>query len=41
MTLSTRIAVMFGGYVQQLGTPQEIYDTPANIFVATLRDRLQ
>lgn len=35
MTLSTRIAVMFGGYVQQLGTPKEIYDTPANVFVAT------
>ena len=35
MTLSTRIAVMNGGYVQQLGTPQEIYDTPCNIFVAT------
>ena len=35
MTLSTRIAVMYGGYVQQLGTPQEIYDSPANIFVAT------
>ena len=35
MTLSTRIAVMYGGYVQQLGTPQEIYDNPANIFVAT------
>ncbi|WP_300034416.1 sn-glycerol-3-phosphate ABC transporter ATP-binding protein UgpC [uncultured Roseobacter sp.] len=35
MTLSTRIAVMNGGYVQQLGTPQEIYDKPANIFVAT------
>ncbi len=35
MTLSTRIAVMHGGYVQQLGTPQEIYDKPANIFVAT------
>ncbi|MEM1236429.1 MAG: sn-glycerol-3-phosphate ABC transporter ATP-binding protein UgpC [Pseudomonadota bacterium] len=35
MTLSTRIAVMYGGYVQQLGTPQEIYDTPSNIFVAT------
>ena len=35
MTLSSRIAVMNGGYVQQLGTPQEIYDTPANIFVAT------
>ncbi|MDP3523041.1 MAG: sn-glycerol-3-phosphate ABC transporter ATP-binding protein UgpC [Hoeflea sp.] len=35
MTLSTRIAVMNRGYVQQLGTPKEIYDTPANIFVAT------
>jgi multiple sugar transport system ATP-binding protein len=35
MTLSTRIAVMFKGYVQQLGTPKEIYDTPANVYVAT------
>jgi multiple sugar transport system ATP-binding protein len=35
MTLSTRIAVMNKGYVQQLGTPKEIYDTPSNIFVAT------
>lgn len=35
MTLSTRIAVMYQGYVQQLGTPKEIYDTPANLFVAT------
>ncbi len=35
MTLSTRIAVMNGGYVQQLGTPKEIYDSPANLFVAT------
>jgi multiple sugar transport system ATP-binding protein len=34
LTLSTRIAVMFGGYVQQLGTPQEIYDNPVNMFVA-------
>lgn len=34
LTLSTRIAVMFGGNVQQLGTPQEIYDNPANMFVA-------
>ena len=34
LTLSTRIAVMFGGYVQQLGTPQEVYDNPANMFVA-------
>ncbi|MBI1172505.1 sn-glycerol-3-phosphate ABC transporter ATP-binding protein UgpC [bacterium] len=35
MTLSTRIAVMNKGFVQQLGTPKQIYDTPANIFVAT------
>ncbi|MGJ8527900.1 ABC transporter ATP-binding protein [Maritalea sp.] len=35
LTLSTRIAVMNKGYVQQLGTPKEIYDRPANIFVAT------
>lgn len=34
LTLSTRIAVMYGGYVQQLGTPQEIYNNPANMFVA-------
>ena len=34
LTLSTRIAVMYGGHVQQLGTPKEIYDTPANMFVA-------
>ncbi len=35
MTLSTRIAVMNRGLVQQLGTPKEIYDRPANVFVAT------
>ncbi len=35
MTLSTRIAVMNKGFVQQLGSPKEIYDTPANVFVAT------
>ena len=34
MTLSTRIAVMNKGYVQQLGTPNDIYDTPVNRFVA-------
>ena len=34
MTLSTRIAVMYNGYVQQLGTPHEIYNAPANVFVA-------
>lgn len=35
LTLSTRIAVMSEGYVRQLGTPKEIYDTPADLFVAT------
>ena len=35
MTLSTRIAVMFNGYVQQLGTPSEIYNNPSNLFVAS------
>ncbi len=35
MTLSTRIAVMYQGHVQQLGTPKEIYDSPANVYVAT------
>ncbi|MEH6631795.1 MAG: sn-glycerol-3-phosphate ABC transporter ATP-binding protein UgpC [Halopseudomonas aestusnigri] len=35
MTLSTRIAVMNGGHIQQLGTPKEIYDNPANMFVAS------
>jgi multiple sugar transport system ATP-binding protein len=35
MTLSTRIAVMNKGYIQQLGTPKDIYDSPANIFVAS------
>lgn len=34
MTLSSRIAVMYDGYVQQLGTPSEVYNTPANVFVA-------
>ena len=35
MTMATRIAVMNGGYLQQLGTPKAIYDRPANLFVAT------
>src|SRR5947209_1963382 len=34
MTMADRIAVMSGGSVQQIGTPDEIYDHPANIFVA-------
>ena len=35
MTMATRIAVMEGGIVQQFGTPAEIYERPANRFVAT------
>ncbi|MGH6962385.1 MAG: ABC transporter ATP-binding protein [Dongiaceae bacterium] len=34
MTLATQIAVMNAGEIQQLGTPQEIYNRPANVFVA-------
>jgi multiple sugar transport system ATP-binding protein len=34
MTLGDRIAVMHEGKVQQLGTPREIYDSPANRYVA-------
>ncbi|HMC16766.1 MAG TPA: ABC transporter ATP-binding protein [Albitalea sp.] len=34
MTLATRIAVMKGGVLQQLGTPHEVYNRPANTFVA-------
>jgi multiple sugar transport system ATP-binding protein len=34
MTLSTRVAVMDGGVVLQIGTPQEIYDAPADRRVA-------
>jgi len=34
MTLGDRIAVMSEGRLQQLGDPQEVYDRPANLFVA-------
>ena len=34
LTLATRIVVMKDGYVQQIATPKEMYDNPANIFVA-------
>jgi multiple sugar transport system ATP-binding protein len=34
MTLATRVAVMNKGVMQQLATPKEIYDNPANLFVA-------
>jgi ABC-type sugar transport system ATPase subunit len=35
MTMGHRIAVMNGGVLQQIGTPQEVYRRPANVFVAT------
>lgn len=34
LTMSDRIAVMSAGAVQQIGSPEEIYDKPANRFVA-------
>ena len=34
MTLADRVVVMERGIVQQVGTPMEIYDAPANTFVA-------
>lgn len=35
MTMADRIVVMKGGYIQQIGSPIEIYNYPANMFVAT------
>ena len=34
MTLATKIVVLNKGYVQQVGTPYEIYNKPANVFVS-------
>ena len=34
MTLADRIVVMKAGYIQQVGTPHELYFNPANVFVA-------
>ena len=34
MTMGNRIAVLNAGVIQQLGAPQELYDHPANLFVA-------
>ena len=35
MTMSDRLVVMNNGFVEQIGTPQEIYDFPKSLFVAT------
>src|SRR5258706_8303131 len=34
MTMATKIAIMDKGVIQQIGTPDEIYDLPENTFVA-------
>ena len=34
MTMADRIVVMKAGYIQQVGTPYELYFKPANVFVA-------
>jgi multiple sugar transport system ATP-binding protein len=34
MTLGDRVAVMLSGILQQVGSPMELYDNPANLFVA-------
>ncbi|CAH0338599.1 sn-glycerol-3-phosphate ABC transporter ATP-binding protein UgpC [Rhizobium sp. CECT 9324] len=34
MTLADRIVAMHGGVIQQVGSPLELYDSPANLFVA-------
>ncbi|WP_340022502.1 ABC transporter ATP-binding protein [Paenibacillus sp. FSL K6-1096] len=39
MAVSDRIAVMKAGIIQQVGTPRDIYQRPANLFVATFIGR--
>ena len=34
MTLGDRIVIMKDGFIQQIGTPQEVFNSPANLFVA-------
>ena len=34
MTLGDRIVIMKDGFIQQIGTPQEVFDRPSNLFVA-------
>jgi multiple sugar transport system ATP-binding protein len=34
MTMADRIVVMYDGIIEQIGTPLELYDRPANLFVA-------
>ena len=34
MTMATRIAIMDGGVIQQIGSPDDVYEVPENLFVA-------
>ena len=34
MTMADKIVVMQNGHIEQIGSPLEVYDTPANVFVA-------
>ncbi len=34
MSMGDKIAIMYGGLLQQVGTPTEVYDNPRNLFVA-------
>ncbi|MCD5001590.1 sn-glycerol-3-phosphate ABC transporter ATP-binding protein UgpC [Enterococcus saccharolyticus] len=34
MTMADRIVIMKDGFIQQIGSPKEVYDTPENVFVA-------
>ncbi|MFC3339263.1 ABC transporter ATP-binding protein [Paracandidimonas soli] len=40
LAISDRMAVMFDGKVQQVGTPEELYERPANLFVASFLGRM-
>ena len=35
MTLADRIIIMKDGYIEQIGSPIEVFSKPANVFVAT------
>ena len=39
MTLGDRIVIMKDGVIQQIGTPQEVFDHPRNLFVAGFIDK--
>ncbi len=34
MSMADKIAVMYGRFLQQVGSPSDVYDRPANLFVA-------